>query len=126
MLKDRSFMKDIPYIDVDNCQFADWGYQKPSRLWCCRKISELPNKICDNRTCRNLITTWYGSVQHRERLGGDNIKFSTRKILDSVISCRISVESIHAFSIRRSLGGNMSHPAVNPLHQQHRRRDKKL
>ncbi len=28
MLKDRSFMKDIPYIDVDYCQFADWGYQK--------------------------------------------------------------------------------------------------
>ena len=78
MLKDRSFMRDIPYIDVDYCQFADWGYQKPTRLWCCKKISELPHKICDHRTCRNLITTWYGSIQHRERLGGNNIKFSTR------------------------------------------------
>ncbi len=28
MLKDRSFMKGIPYIDVDYCQFADWGNQK--------------------------------------------------------------------------------------------------
>ena len=43
-----------------------------------KKISELPHKICDHRTCRNLITTWYGSIQHRERLGGNNIKFSTR------------------------------------------------
>jgi hypothetical protein len=49
MLKDRSLMKDIPYIDVDYCQFADWGYQKPTRLWCCRKISEMPHKICDHR-----------------------------------------------------------------------------
>ncbi len=79
MFKDRSFIKDIPYIDVDYCQFADWGYQKPTRLWCCKIISELPNNVYDHRTCRNLITTWYGNVQHRERLGGNIIKFSTRE-----------------------------------------------
>jgi hypothetical protein len=29
MLKHRPFMKNIPFLDVDYCQFSDWGYQKP-------------------------------------------------------------------------------------------------
>ena len=32
-LRDREYMRDIPYIDVDYCQFSDWGYQKPTRIW---------------------------------------------------------------------------------------------
>jgi site-specific DNA-cytosine methylase len=33
LLKTRSFMEGIPYVDVDYCQFTDWGYQKPTRIW---------------------------------------------------------------------------------------------
>ena len=32
-LRNRVFMEGIPFIDVDYCQFADYGYQKPTRLW---------------------------------------------------------------------------------------------
>ena len=35
LLKDRDVMKGIPFVDVDYCQFSDWGYQKPTRIWCC-------------------------------------------------------------------------------------------
>ena len=32
-LKDRPYMKNIPYVDVDYCQFSDWGYKKITRIW---------------------------------------------------------------------------------------------
>ncbi len=38
LLKERPFMQNIPYIDVDYCQFSDWGYRKPTRIWGCSKI----------------------------------------------------------------------------------------
>ena len=28
MLKNRSYMKGLPYVDVDYCCFSDWGYKK--------------------------------------------------------------------------------------------------
>ena len=31
-LKTRPFMQDIPYVDIEYCQFSDWGYQKPTRI----------------------------------------------------------------------------------------------
>ena len=32
-LAKQPFMHGIPYVDVDYCQFTDWGYQKPTRIW---------------------------------------------------------------------------------------------
>ena len=34
-LKDRPYMEGIPYIDLDYCQFANWGYRKRTRFWTC-------------------------------------------------------------------------------------------
>ena len=48
-------MKNIPYVDVDYCQFSDWGYKKPTRIWGCQKIAELAPKLCDPNTCTNLV-----------------------------------------------------------------------
>ena len=33
MLKDRGILDGVTYVDVDYCQFCDWGYQKPTRIW---------------------------------------------------------------------------------------------
>ena len=30
---DRSFMHGCPWIDMDYCQFSDWGYMKPTGIW---------------------------------------------------------------------------------------------
>ena len=54
-LRNREFMKGIPFLDVDYCQFSDWGNQKPTRIWGCPRISKLPTKVCDHITCRNLV-----------------------------------------------------------------------
>ena len=78
-LKTRECVKGVPYIDVDYCQFSDWGYQKPTRIWCCDIISTLPNKICDGKTCPNLVDPTGSSKRHRYRLGGYKMKFSTLK-----------------------------------------------
>ena len=32
-LPTRPYMADIPYVDVDYCQYANWEYQKPTRIW---------------------------------------------------------------------------------------------
>ena len=32
-LKDRDYMMGIPFVDVDYCQFSDWGYRKRTRIW---------------------------------------------------------------------------------------------
>ena len=30
LLKSRKSMENIPFLDVDHCQFSGWGYQKPT------------------------------------------------------------------------------------------------
>jgi hypothetical protein len=32
-LKDRDYMLGLPFVDVDYCQFSDWGYRKRTRIW---------------------------------------------------------------------------------------------
>ena len=69
-------MKDIPYVDVDYCQFSDWGYKAPTRIWGCQKIAELAPKLCDPNTCTNLVMFKNGRRRHRESLGGNHIRFT--------------------------------------------------
>ena len=78
MLRNRPFMQGIPFIDVDYCQFSGWGYQKPTRIWGHARIKGLPNKLCDGKTCENLITTWKGTLGHRQVLGGKSMQYSQR------------------------------------------------
>jgi len=53
-LKDRDFMKDIPFYDVSYCMYSDWGYEKKTRIWTNKK--DFNNKICDKSgSCGNMI-----------------------------------------------------------------------
>tara|TARA_R110002110_G_scaffold182108_2_gene388523 strand:+ start:125 stop:502 length:378 start_codon:yes stop_codon:yes gene_type:complete len=44
-LKDREYMKDIPFYDVDYCKYSDWGYRKRTRIWTNKK--DWNNLKCD-------------------------------------------------------------------------------
>lgn len=65
-LKERPYMKELPYYDVDYCMYSDWGYRKRTRIWTNKK--DWTNKLCDGKgTCGNMI-----GRKHRANLG--NIK----------------------------------------------------
>ncbi len=79
LLRKRPFMRNLPYIDVDYCQFSEMGYQKPTRIWCCEEIARPPSVKCDGISCPNVYKASNGQPRHRERLGGNLIKFSTKQ-----------------------------------------------
>ena len=47
LLRHHPFMNGVPYCDVDYCQFSDWGYKKPTRIWGNAHIGGLPPNLCD-------------------------------------------------------------------------------
>ena len=69
-------MKNIPYVDLDYCQFSDWGYKKPTRFWGSINIGKLPSVRCPGRECKNVVVSDDG-FRHKEKLGGNKMKFST-------------------------------------------------
>ena len=75
-LVQRPYMAKIPFVDVDYCQFSQWGYQKPTRIWGDPSISELSPRICDGKNCVNLVQRPNGRLGHREILGGKNMKIT--------------------------------------------------
>mgnify|MGYP003637250738 CR=1 FL=1 len=70
-MKDRSFMKDIPFYLVDYCMYSDWGYRKRTRIWTNKK--EFFPKLCD-KNCGNMIgnlhKTNLGNTERREKTKG--------------------------------------------------------
>ena len=44
LLKSRTMMMNIPFVDIDYCQFSDWGYQKPTRFWGSPNLGRLAHK----------------------------------------------------------------------------------
>ena len=64
-LKDRPYMLGLPYIDMDYCQFSDWGYKKHTRFWTCEDKASV---LC-NPQCPNLVGT-----RHRTALGNSEYK----------------------------------------------------
>tara|TARA_R110001599_G_scaffold48008_1_gene138664 strand:+ start:8850 stop:9491 length:642 start_codon:yes stop_codon:yes gene_type:complete len=69
-MKDRSFMKDLPFYLVDYCMYSDWGYKKRTRIWTNKK--DWNNLLCD-RKCGNMI----GNL-HKTNLGNTERKQKTR------------------------------------------------
>jgi hypothetical protein len=69
-LKDRPYMKDLPYYDVDYCMYSDWGYRKRTRVWTNRV--GFNNKLCDNKgTCGNMVASLNSErLKHREDVSG--------------------------------------------------------
>tara|TARA_S200002703_G_scaffold72272_1_gene62611 strand:- start:264 stop:917 length:654 start_codon:yes stop_codon:yes gene_type:complete len=52
-MKDRPFMKDLPFYVVDYCMYSDWGYRKRTRIWTNKKYFN--NKLCDGSgSCGNM------------------------------------------------------------------------
>ena len=63
-------MKDIPFYDVDNCMYSDWGYKKRTRIWTNKE--DWQNKLCDGRgSCGNMIniTSKANHMIHNINLG---------------------------------------------------------
>jgi hypothetical protein len=59
-------MKDYitrPYYDVDYCKYADWGYQKRTRIW--TNLNGFIPKLC-KKDCGQLV-----NGLHRVNFGGD-------------------------------------------------------
>ena len=79
LLKSRKIMENIPFVDVDYCQFSGWGYQKPTRIWCCEQIAQLKKVVCDKRTCLNIDSAVGGTGRHRERLGGNSMGYTAKQ-----------------------------------------------
>lgn len=58
-LKNRPFMKDIPYIDVDYCMF-NWYSRKRTRIWTNKKLE---SRLCD-KTCGIIKDNKHPSVSY--------------------------------------------------------------
>ena len=68
-LKSRPYMKGLHYVDLDYCQFSDWGYQKRTRVWGSPSVGLLQHVRCDRMTCPNMQLSVDGQWGHIERLG---------------------------------------------------------
>ena len=79
LLLERPYMAGIPFVDVDYCQFSDWGYQKPTRVWGDYSVTTLEPCLCDGHSCAKLVQRPNGRLGHREVLGGNHMRFSRRK-----------------------------------------------
>ena len=77
-LRHREFMQGLPIVDLDYCQFSEWGYQKPTRFWGSPQLGRLHNVLCDFKNCINIIEDDNGNWHHRERLGGLKMIYSTK------------------------------------------------
>ena len=69
LLKDRPYMGSYPYVDVDYCRFATWGYKKPTRIWGSSHVGTLPPQLCDGATCASMHVKETGKMGHHHRLG---------------------------------------------------------
>jgi site-specific DNA-cytosine methylase len=81
-LKDRDFMKDIPFYDVSYCMYSDWGYEKRTRIWTNKK--DFNNKICDKSgSCGNMI-----KHKHKARMG------TSKTIIDDGKMIRVNTATL--------------------------------
>ena len=68
-LKGREVLRGLEYVDVDYCQFCEWGYKKPTRIWGSAYLAKLKPRLCDNRACINMYQRPNGGWGHRRVLG---------------------------------------------------------
>ncbi len=72
-LKERPFMKNLPYYDVDYCMYSDWGYKKRTRIW--TNKPNWHNKLCDGN-CGNIE-----NGKHIARIGTSKTIIDNGKII---------------------------------------------
>lgn len=74
-LKNRDYMKNIPFYDVDYCKYSDWGYRKRTRIWTNKK-DFIPKKCeCD---CGYTL-----GKKHLNNLGNDYFKIDGKKVSEN-------------------------------------------
>ena len=75
-LKERKIIldKDLEYVDLDYCQFAPWGYRKPTRMWG-NGLSSLSPVTCNTQTCPNMVSI-AGTWRHRFQLEGSRVSLN--------------------------------------------------
>ena len=78
LLKNRTFMQGLPFVDVDYCQYSMWGYRKPTRFWGSEEIVSRGGKICDLQTCPNSEISADGRKRHKRVLGGNENQVCTK------------------------------------------------
>ena len=78
-LKGRDCIRGLPWVDLDYCQFCDWGYKKPTRFWVSENLSELPDVVCNPKTCPYVYRDNEGRIRHRVRLGSTGLQATTRQ-----------------------------------------------
>jgi len=71
LLKGQGLLDDAEFIDADYCQFAPWGYRKPTRIWG-NGLSRLSHVTCDDKTCPNMVSI-QGNWRHRHLLEGSRV-----------------------------------------------------
>ena len=79
MLKDRPYMQGIPFVDLDYCQFIDWGYQKPTRIWGSADVQCLPPRKCNPKVCPFVVTRPDGTHGHYAHLGANHMLASPQE-----------------------------------------------
>lgn len=81
-LRNRYFMKDLPYYDVDYCMYSDWGYKKRTRIWTNKEHFDA--KLCDGKgTCGNMVEINNEKKQllHKTNLGNtERLQKSTKQM----------------------------------------------
>ena len=65
-LKSRGILDKYPFVDIDYCQFSDWGYNKPTRFWGSPNITNRESRICDFRNCPNVKLGPTGRLRHKK------------------------------------------------------------
>ncbi len=78
LLKTLKCMADLPYVDLDYCQFSTRGFQNPTRFWGGPHVMEVESFVFDHETCQNMVVE-AGHRNHRERLGGNRMRFGRQK-----------------------------------------------
>ena len=78
-LSKRPFMQGIPFVKLDYCQFGEWGYQKPTCFWVSDNLAHLPSVTCVVERCPNAKPNGRGGYQHKERLGGNKMRYNSRE-----------------------------------------------
>jgi hypothetical protein len=79
LLKSRPFMEGIPFVDVDYCQFSDWGIRNPPDSGGIHSFPKLMPKKCNFYSCPNVLVTEKGTRKHREALGGNHMQTTTKQ-----------------------------------------------
>ena len=65
--KMKDYLKHLDNYEVDYCQYSEWGYKKPTIIWCNKNLYFEPKK-CDKKTCPHMIHTDKFS-RHKNNLG---------------------------------------------------------